>query len=66
MLHVRCLCPPHSLDVPFVRNIHGFEQALQEAISSFKSTPVVWNEVWSVPVNTEPNGALPGESPSVV
>jgi hypothetical protein len=40
-------------------NLHSFEQALQQVVQGFKKQPAVWNEVWSDPSNTEPNGALP-------
>jgi hypothetical protein len=33
---------------------------VQESLAALKRQPAVWNEVWSSPPNTEPNGALPG------
>ena len=32
----------------------------QKSVTALNRRPVVWNEVWSDPSTTKPNGALPG------
>ena len=55
----RLLCPqyaePDALSCPVLPC-----PRLQEVVQGLQRKPAVWNEVWSDPPTTEPNGALPG------